>query len=180
MIMDAITKIPMQQRINLRMIVFAGVLLLMIGYPVYLFIDQKLHGGIWDVRDKHGDYKMVDLKTLSGFEMDQMRAVNDDIPSEFRALDGQRVGLVGEMWTGRSAGSAQRDFDLVYSIAKCCFSGPPKVQHFIRCKAIPGAKLEFISGMVKVIGKIHIGIENEGGTILSVYRMEVESVEEFR
>jgi hypothetical protein len=178
--MDTAAKIPMPQRINPRMLIFTGVLLLLIGYPVYLFVDQKLHGGMWDVSDERGRYKMVDLKTLSGFEMDQLRGVNDDIPREFRALDGQRVMLVGEMWSGRSAGGAQRDFDLVYSIAKCCFSGPPKVQHFIRSKAIPGKKLEFLSGMVKVIGKLHVGVENEGGTILSVYRMDVESVEEFR
>src|SRR5262245_4337681 len=146
--MEATLKAPMSQRFNLRMLVFTVVVLGLIGYPVYQFVDQKIHGGIWKARDSRGEYLEVDLKTLSGFEMDQVRASNDDIPKDFRALDGKRIALIGEMYNDKSTGGAQRDFDLVYSIQKCCFSGPPKIQHFIRCKAEPGKRIDYYGGTV--------------------------------
>src|SRR5215468_5577358 len=107
--MNTTTKAPFLQRINFRIVVFAGVMLVLIGYPIYLFLDVRLSGGVWDVKDERGTYKRVDLKTISDFEMDQMKATNEDIPSEFRRLDGERVMLIGEIVSGRSARGRQSD-----------------------------------------------------------------------
>ena len=44
--MESAIKIPLSDRINLRMIAFFGVLLVLIGYPVYIYLDSAVHGGI--------------------------------------------------------------------------------------------------------------------------------------
>ena len=44
--MDSAIKVPLSARINVRMIAFFGVLLVLIGYPVYIYLDSAVHGGI--------------------------------------------------------------------------------------------------------------------------------------
>lgn len=174
----AAAKVPLSERINLRMVIFFAVILIPIGYVVYLFADTWLSHGIWDARDqRYGAYKKVDLKAMSLFEMNQISASDADIPGEYRALDGKRVMLVGEQYLGSRSRGPQLEFDLVYSISKCCFNGPPKIQHFVKCRAVPGKNIEYYSGLVKVVGTLHVGVRTENGRVGSVYRMDVESVE---
>ena len=173
--MDTAVQAPISERINLRLIAFLAIVLLLIGYPAYLFLDTKFNHGIWNVQDERGALKKVDLKTISEFEMSQTNATDAMIPTEWRALDGQRVMLEGEMVMNQAVGGSS-DFDLCYSIAKCCFAGPPKIQHFVKSKMPEGKQAPFISGLVQVKGKLHVGIERDGPNVLSVYRLDVESV----
>jgi hypothetical protein len=85
--------------------------------------------------------------------------------------------LVGEQYLGSRSRGPQLEFDLVYSIAKCCFQGPPQIQHFVKCRALPGKKIETYIGLVKAVGILHVGVQVENGRVASVYRMDVESVE---
>jgi len=57
-------KEPWTSKINFRMLAFAGVLLLLIGYPIYVYVDAAVSGGIHDVGN---GYKEVDLKAMSVF-----------------------------------------------------------------------------------------------------------------
>jgi len=174
----AAAKIPLSERINLRMVIFFAVILIPIGYVVFLFADTWIRHGIWDARDdRYGSYKKVDLKAMSLFQMNQISAADTDIPAEYRALDGKRVMLVGEQYLSRSMRGPDLEFDLVYSITKCCFNGVPQIQHFVKCKALPGKNLDTYAGLVKVVGTLHVGVQNENGRVSSVYRMDVESVE---
>src|SRR5437868_8282170 len=145
--MDSALKVPISDRINLRMIAFFGVLLVLIGYPVYIYLDSAVHGGIKDVGN---GYKEVDLKAMSVFPFDQINGTMNDIPQKWRDIDGQKVVAYGEMWDAQSAGRSVNTFQLCYSIAKCCFSGPPQVQHFVHCTASDGSSVEYYSGLVKV------------------------------
>ena len=171
-------KRPLSERINPRMVIFFAVILIPIGYMVYLFADTWRSHGIWDERDsRYGSYKKVDLKAMSLFQLNQISATDADIPPEYRALDGKRVMLVGEQYVTAQARGRQGEFDLVYSIAKCCFNGPPQIQHFVKCKPMPGKDIETYGGLVKVVGTLHVGVQIENGRVASVYRMDVESVE---
>ena len=85
--------------------------------------------------------------------------------------------LVGEQYLSRSMRGPDLEFDLVYSITKCCFNGPPQIQHFVKCKSLPNKKIDYYSGLVKVVGTLHVGVQSENGRVSSVYRMDVESVE---
>jgi hypothetical protein len=167
----------MRDRINPRVITFALVVLIVVGYPAYLFLDLALSGGI----KNKGDYYEVDLKTISDFEMDQKYATDQSVPAKFRELDGKRVLLDGEIVAGQTSAGAQARFDLVYSIQKCCLSGNPKVQHFIKCNVVPGREefSQYHPGVVKVLGTLHVKVERDEVTqkVTSVYKLDVESVE---
>jgi hypothetical protein len=171
-------QLPWTQRVNWRLWLVLAVAALLVGYPVYQFLEVAVTGGVRESTDAKGDLLQVDLKAMSLFDMHQQRAVDQDIPAKWRALDGKRVALVGEMYVGTQAAGKQSDFDLCYSIAKCCFSGPPQVQHFVKCSVVKGVKAEAYSDQVTVKGTMHVGVERdpETDTILSVYRLDVESV----
>ncbi len=164
---------PITSRVTPRMVFFLLVVLALVGYPVYVFVEAAVTGGIRD----RGDYKEVDLKAMSLFHFDQQTGTIDDVPQKWRALDGQKVKVVGEMWDPYSAGNHVVGFELVYSIAKCCFSGPPQIQHFVQCLVSPGKTVGYHTGPVEVTGTMHVKVtRDEAGKITGVYHMEVESV----
>ena len=164
---------PMASRVTPRMILFLLVVLALVGYPIYVFVEAAVTGGIRD----RGDYKEVDLKAMSLFHFDQNSGTIDDVPAKWRALDGQKVVVVGEMWEPYSAGNLVAGFELVYSIAKCCFSGPPQIQHFVQSRVVPGKTVGYHSGPVEVTGTMRVKVtRDELGKITGVYHMDVESV----
>src|SRR3954466_8668129 len=89
-------KVPLRERINFRMLAFIAIIAVLVGYPVYVLIDAQLSGGI---KDAGGGYKQVDLKAMSSFEFDQVNGTKQDIPEQWRNLDGKKVILRGEMWS---------------------------------------------------------------------------------
>src|SRR5947208_5929721 len=91
--------VSFSERISLRMVVFGCVVLLLVGYPVYIFVHETVTGGVVD----YGGFKKVDLKALSNFEMSQTDATIEDVPPQWRKLDGQKVLLEDEMWDPRDA-----------------------------------------------------------------------------
>jgi hypothetical protein len=166
-------KLPLRERISFRMIFFIAFIALLVGYPVYLMIEMNMTGG---VRQGSGGYTVVDLKAMSTFGFDQVNGTLEDVPAQWRALDGKKIVVHGEMWNERVAGLTVDKFELVYSIAKCCFSGPPQIQHFVHATAVNGAKLGYYQGTVEVKGTLHVNVKKEAGAVTSVYQMDVESV----
>jgi hypothetical protein len=171
---EAAIHIPLSERINFRMIVFFGVFALLIGYPVYWLVHEQLTGGI---SDAGGGYKEVDLKAMSSFVFDQSNGKLTDIPQKWRNLDGKKVVVYGEMWQPYSANDRIAGFSLCYSIAKCCFSGPPQVQHFVQSKAVNAKNVDYYSGLVKVKGTLHVNVKKEADRVASVYQLDVERVD---
>jgi hypothetical protein len=167
-----------RQRFNWRPWVLLAVVLLLVGYPIFQFLQESLSGGVRESADARGAIKIVSLRAMSLFDLDPIKGTDEDIPAEFRALDGQRVALTGEMWLGSSAGQ-QVDFNLVYSISKCCVGPVQRIQHFVQCRVPPGKRVEAVAGLVTVKGTLHVGVQREEGSpaITSVYRLDVESVE---
>jgi len=166
---------PLSERINFRLIVFLGVIVLIVGYPVYVLIDSQVTGGIKKLQD---GYTQVDLKAMSTFTFDQSDGAITDVPEKWRALNGKPVVLYGEMWQAQNADNELDHFDLCYSIAKCCFNGPPQVQHFVKSKVKAGTKnVGYYDGRVRVAGVLHVNVQKEAGKVASVYQLEVESVE---
>src|SRR5579862_9865915 len=111
-------KLPLSQRFNWRIMTFVAVVAVPIMLIFCWWLNEFLSGGIHD----YGAYKEVDLKAMSTFDMDQTNATLEDIPAKWRALEGQKVMAIGEMWAPHSADdSAKLDyFQLVYSKTKCC------------------------------------------------------------
>jgi len=172
--MEAATKVPLSERINMRLVIFSAVMLLVIGYPIYLFVDEAVSGGIHD----RGEYKEVNLQAMSTFSFDQQNGTIDQVPAKWRALEGKKVELIGEMWLGGSVADETSRFDLVYSKTKCCFSGPPQVQHFVKATVVGGKRVPYYDSQVRVLGTLHINVKKgEAGNVESVYSLDVEKVE---
>ncbi|MGB7157475.1 MAG: DUF3299 domain-containing protein [Tepidisphaeraceae bacterium] len=174
--MDTAVQLPLAQRINIRMVLFALVLLALVGIPTYIYLDIALTGGI---RDAGNGYKMVDLYSMVTFPFDQKYGTIDDVPPKYRALDGQKVILTGEMVPMESAAPEIQSFSLVYSIAKCCYNTEPQVQHFIHSNVTAGQKVPYYGGLVNVHGTLHVKVKKspDAPKVESVWQFEVEKVE---
>jgi hypothetical protein len=145
-----------------------------LAYPIYTVLDEAATHGIRQV----GNLTVVDLKAMSDFSFDQVKGINSDIPAVYRRLNGKRVMLAGQMWLPDSATGKLTRFELVYSVATCCFAGPPLVQHFVDARVLPGHTVDYTSGQVDVIGVLHVGVVRSGGAVASIYRIDVQKVEQ--
>ena len=172
--MESAAKIPFSERFNIRLIAFVAIAALLVGYPVYILVREQVSGG---VRDAGGGYSEVNLKALSTFLFDQANGTIDDVPQKWRDLDGKKVVLEGEMWDALGAGREVQSFQLVYSIAKCCVTSAPQIQHFVQATPMKGARVENYSGQVRVKGILHVNVQKAEGRVSSVYQLDVEDVE---
>lgn len=162
------------------MIVFALLVVGIIGGVLYVYLDSYFSGGIKDIGN---GFKQVDLKAMSTFSFDQQNGTIDNVPQKWRALDGQKVVLYGEIWEPYSAGDGKlAGFDLCYSISACCFTGPPQIQHFVKCRVEPGRTAQHHNKLVKVTGTLRVDVKRdaESNKVSQVYAMDVLSVEPVR
>ena len=179
--METAAKLPLSQRINFRIIIFAGIVLFLLGWPVYTFLSETLTHGIHN----RGAYKEVDLKAMGNFDFDRDTGKLTDVPPQYRALDGQKVLLNGEIYAPREAGPKVEEFELVYSIQKCCFNGPPRVQERVFSTVNKDNKNVSIrgEGYHKVLGTLHVTMKHdklpngELGAVSEVYHLDVDSIE---
>src|SRR5436853_4248488 len=74
-------------RINLRALLFAGTVLFLLGWPLYAFLSESLTHSIND----HGKFKEAYLKPLRFFAIDPRYGTLNDVPAQYRQLDGHRV-----------------------------------------------------------------------------------------
>lgn len=172
--MQTTVKTPWRQRVNFRLLFFSAIVLFLIGATMYPYLKMQFTGGIEHLSD--GTVK-VDLKAISTFPFDQKNGTIDDVPVQFRALDGKRVLVEGEIWAPNSASGRLRQFELVYSIAKCCFSGPPQIQHFVQSQVVDGKGVPFYDGLVRAVGTLRVDVKRDGGKVVSVYQLEIERLE---
>jgi hypothetical protein len=91
---------PLGQRINFRMIVVVAVVLFLVGFPVYTYLDAAITGG---VENAGNGMKKVDLKSLGNFPFDDKNSTINDIPKKWRDLDNQTVILEGFMFPGMNS-----------------------------------------------------------------------------
>jgi hypothetical protein len=112
---------------------------------------------------------------MGNFVFDAQNGTVNDVPPQYRALDGQKVVLVGEMFSGTSYSEANR-FQLVYSIQKCCFGGPPKVQERVFCVVPNNGSYQLLGGMAQVTGTLHVEAKKDGDKIISLYTLDIDKI----
>lgn len=171
--METAVKVPLRERINVRILIFVAAIGLLIGYPAYVYIDSAVSGGI---KTRADGYTEVDLKALSTFPFDQVNGTIEDVPQKWRDLDGKKVVLYGEIWAPNAASPEIDRFEFVYSIAKCCVSGPPQIQHFVQAKVQNGLVPNY-GGLVQVRGTLRGDVQKAEGKVQSVYHLDVEDVQ---
>lgn len=162
-------KLPWSQRVTWQMVVVFAIPTLVIGYLGYYIFEP-------DIRDAGNGYTAVDLKAMSLFDFNQTSGKATDIPEKWRNLDGKKVVLRGEMYAPNEAGDEVHRFDLVYSIAKCCFSGVPQVQHFVNSKPTVGVAPNCNGMLIDVRGTLHVTVKQGDGKVASIYQLDVDEV----
>jgi len=170
---DIAIKVPLRERINLRIVAFILIVGFIPCWVLYTYLTDMMHQG---VVGKEGDYTRVELKWMSSFDLDQVAGTINDVPKRWREFDGKKIILRGEIWSPDSSSPEIDHFDLCYSIAKCCFSGPPQVQHFVKSRAAKGV-LPNYGGLVEVRGTLHVKVVPGPEKIASVYQLDVERVD---
>ena len=172
----ATPSIPLRERINFRIITFIAIFAFLLGAPLYIYLDSMISGGL----KNRGNYFEVDLKALSDIPFDQDNGRVEDVPAKWRELDGKIVELKGEVATGTfSASGVDGRFDLVYSVSKCCMTGTPLIQHFIKVTIPPSAKRDVQSdGAIIVRGKLKVEVTRDPETrkINGVYHVLADEV----
>lgn len=164
---------PLSDRITVRMIVVAGVFLFLIGYPVYMYVDATLNQGV----KRMGDVAQVDLKALGNFPFDEMNGTINDVPKQYRELDGKRVVLQGYPYTTKYAGEEAPEFEFVYNVANCCFGGPPKVQERVFARAKPGKTAPLYNmQFAQLEGTLHVRVEKEEGHAKSLFTLDIDRI----
>ena len=158
-----------------RIALFAMIVLVPVAALGYVYWDFQRSGGIKEMAD---GTKLVDLKAMSTFSFDQENGTVEDVPEKFRALDGEKVLLEGEMVSTTSAAGRVGQFDLVYSISDCCYSGAPQVQHFVKSIPADGGTVPFYRGTpVQVRGTLRVDVQKSDGKVQSVYQLSVDDVQ---
>ncbi|MDB5329784.1 MAG: hypothetical protein JWP03_935 [Phycisphaerales bacterium] len=161
-------------RVNMRMLVAGAA----IGLPVFwftsAFVEQVVYGGV----HRHDGWTEADLKALGNFPFNKETGTIDQVPSKYRALDGQRVVLTGFMYSNTGAGDRVHDFEFVYNIQQCCFGGPPKVQERVFARCPDHKAVTFASDLRRLTGILHVKLDRDAeGVVSSVYTMDVEKSE---
>lgn len=114
-------------------------------------------------------YQSVDLKALGAFPFNDQTGTEQDIPEEFRKLDGKNVSLMGMMWTPAFAGANVPEFQLVYNIQRPYYRSP-QVQERVFVQF--SNRIQWFDQLVRVRGTLHVKLlRNETGTIYSVYTL---------
>ncbi len=168
-----LSPVPISERINFRMVAFGLIVLALLAFPIYWYLSVAMTGGI---RDAGNGYKEVELMAMVTFPFDQKYGSLEDVPPKYRALNGQKVILTGEMVPMQSAAPEIDAFSLVYSVAKCCYNTEPQVQHFIHSQVNSGKKVPYYGGLVKVSGTLHVNVKKAEGKVESVFQFDVEDV----
>jgi hypothetical protein len=171
MTMSSTASIPFMQRINFRVLTFVVVIGGLLGYPLWHGAKALFVGPIQQV----GEYKKVNLKALGNFPF---YGEWEEIPAMWRALDGEKVLLEGEVFAPNEAGDRMTQFQLVWNIEKCCFEGEPRVQERVFAIVPPEMKQRNLNMQgARVYGTLHVKIKRDEGEIISVYELDVERIE---
>jgi hypothetical protein len=110
----------------------------------------------------------VRIETLTGIDYKR----GGDLPQEVLDLDGKRVTLDGYMAIGTFEGVSM--FELVPEACEC---GRSKVQHFIEVTMTSGTTT-YQPGLLKVTGTLSVGEVEQDGFVVSLYRLEIESLDD--
>lgn len=100
------------------------------------------------------------------------------VPAEVRQLDEQRVAVVGYLMPLAGTPEAMTKFLLVRNMMICCFAVVPQINEWIYVEADASQRIRYRQDVpVLVHGTLEVKEAVESGLVMSLYQMQVESVE---
>ena len=101
-------------------------------------------------------------------------------PDRVRALDGQRVGIVGFMIPLEWGEDRVPQFLLVRDLMSCCFGGAPMADEWVEVTMAAEAAEYVAYRPVLVVGRLEVAaFEDDWGFAVGCYRLRAESSEPF-
>ena len=97
------------------------------------------------------------------------------IPAEIREWDGRPVQMTGFMMP-LTQSKAITEFVLVPYLFGCCFGGPPAPNHMVLVRLAGGATTPFLRVPIYARGTFHCGETWQDGHLISLYRLEAQSI----
>lgn len=98
----------------------------------------------------------------------------EELPEDIEDLDGKTITIEGYMALGTLEGVEK--FELVPEPCEC---GRSKVQHFVDVKITDGLTT-FRPGRIELTGEFSVGEKKEDGYVVSLYRLEIRSLDSDR
>jgi hypothetical protein len=155
-----------------------GVLFLIYGWPFLMKPKQQ---------PVVPGYKPVSFQSLSAFNADEFKqrlkvAMNSnqppDLPLEVKALNGEKVAVMGYMLPLEVDAKGVKTFALVRDLASCCFGGSPKLNEwvYVTMHSPQTAKHTGYSAIV-VSGIFEVGAQKMEAGDTSLYRMTADLVQ---
>jgi hypothetical protein len=117
------------------------------------------------------DATEVSFETLSDFEYKE----GMELPSEVTKYDGETVEVSGFMRREDSGEGEVEYFMLISDICGC--EGTPKLNEIIFCAMPDGETTKIHSSIVTVTGTLWVGEREEDGIVVSIYDMDVDSID---
>lgn len=157
------------------------------GAPLMENVDPSDPAYDWKTRPVgKGGNILITLEELGGFRYEPPltpdEVASDDeattprIPAKFEALDGMTIATYGYMIPIDLEGNTIREFILVNNLLACCFGVMPEMNQWLHVTLAKGTTEYMANEPILVIGKMDVGERWEHDMVISLYRMEAETV----
>jgi hypothetical protein len=125
------------------------------------------------------DSELVDIDSITNFDLDQRNGTINDIPTSARSLEGHEIRIRGKMWAPQSTDNSTLSF---FQLTDLPHHGgvdrPPLAQDFIACHPTTNARVSYFDDPVIVTGTWHVAINRDStGMIKSVFQIDVDRVD---
>jgi hypothetical protein len=129
-------------------------------------------------------YRVIDFFAISNYAYnpkapwDSMPPKADfTIPPAVRALDGQKVRIVGNAMALDYSSGSMTEFILNATFDACGFGADPRINEWIHVRMAPGLKASIFTGIeLEVSGTFSIKEQVEDGRVIGLYSMVADSV----
>lgn len=137
------------------------------------------------------EYKPLSFYKLSGFEyytptLDEEKAdlekqAQNKIPDEIMALNGQKVSLSGFMLPYKVDDQGNvSEFSLNGNFDMCYFGAPVSLNEWVMVKMDNNLSVKYTHQPIKVSGVFEVGEETKEGQVLSLYRLKMEKLGDYK
>jgi len=120
-----------------------------------------------------GKYTKLSYDTLGNWTYIEGKT---PIPDDVQKYDSQEVELSGFMMPLTQA-ERITEFMMIQALWNCCYGKAPAVNHVVMVKMKEGQSVKYYPEPIRVHGKFHVGETREDGHLVSLYRLEAESIQ---
>ncbi len=138
-----------------------------------------------------GAYQSLTFKTLTSFDIREpdwekledpayiaTLNLDEDIPSQIKALSGEKIEIEGFMLPLEGEDDNIRSFVLLENQLACCFGAIPLLNEWVYVTVPDKKKVRSLQDeLVMIYGTLRVGAEFEDGMLNGIYHLELDRLE---